>query len=340
MIKLFRQGVLTVALVLTFVSVAPCTVVVSQNYSSHDRSMMHGEKGNMDLEHHAPGSQHSTIVSEKIQAQIDRIYQAVKHLDTPEKAKAAGYELFPGQVVTMGEHWIKQDYVEDGIVDLTKPESLQYSPIAGEMKLVAVSFINPQSADAPGPDVLIGAQNSWHRHDPAKLSKSFFDRMVLGRNFVDKAFAVLGGDLGVAMVHVWFVPAINGPYTDHNHFLPFLGHKLPVPNADLIANHRDLIARTSLALAELYGWPGGQLWDNLRWQTAKQTVHSLNKMQAIVPRLEAALAANRNNQAVKLMGEMTAEWQNIRQIREASMNRIQKRIVDGVYQRMLGDHMH
>jgi hypothetical protein len=77
-----------------------------------------------------------------LKQQVEQVRAVAERIDTPEKAKAAGYVNTTSDVPYMGEHYLNYDYVKDGKFDPSKPEGLLFSKIdSGEEKLVGVWFL-------------------------------------------------------------------------------------------------------------------------------------------------------------------------------------------------------
>lgn len=77
-----------------------------------------------------------------LKEQVEEVRAVAERLDTPEKAKAAGYVNTTSDVPYMGEHYLNFDYVKDGVFDPSRPEGLLFSKIdSGEEKLVGVWFL-------------------------------------------------------------------------------------------------------------------------------------------------------------------------------------------------------
>jgi hypothetical protein len=297
-----------------------------------------GHSGGAGAEHAA----HAAPVTPELQGQIDRIHRAASKYPTPEDARAAGYAPFFGTPPTMGSHWINQDFVDDGVVDPERPESLQYSPVLGEERLVAVSFIVPAAPDEPEPAGLIGAEGHWHRHDAGADPRA---QLLFGspgnRNPAQQSFFdALGGDRGVYMTHVWFVPAIDGPFTDHNPYLPFLGNGLAPPSAEVASEHRQLVSEAAMGLAELYSWPTGPIWGDIRSVNAADVAGHHQNMRALLPQLATALATGEDATVLRGLETLASEWKATMAVYEADMTALQRAIITESNDRSLQGHMH
>jgi hypothetical protein len=159
------------------------------------------------------------------QAQIASARAAAAPLATTEAARAAGYRPFAGTTPTMGQHWVSPRISRAGVFDPERPSILLFAPVDGESRLVGVSYSLRQQGRDPLPEGFDGDADVWHTH------------------------ATPRGDGHVAMVHLWFDPALNGPFTDHN---PFLGYRmagLAPPPAERFATPEGATRMRHLALA-------------------------------------------------------------------------------------------
>lgn len=137
--------------------------------------------------------------------QVARAKAAAELLDTPEKARAAGYRPRFGDVPLQGEHWSNPALILAGTFDIDHPPILMFAPIGGTQKLLGVAYAYEVKADAPTPDGFDGAAQ-WHEHPALALP---------GRKLV--------------MTHVWFVDSPNGVFAHDNPTLAFLERGLAYP---------------------------------------------------------------------------------------------------------------
>lgn len=97
--------------------------------------------------------------------------RAVREATAPFKdaqaAESAGYVLASGCVSgpeqgAMGVHFVNASFVDDGLLDVARPEALVYEPANGQLQLVAVEFI-----------VLAAQWNASHPHPPVLNGQHF-----------------------------------------------------------------------------------------------------------------------------------------------------------------------
>ena len=144
-------------------------------------------------------------LTEHAKEQIATAKRVTADLDTPEKARAAGYRPRFGNVPLQGEHWTNPILVLKGTFDIEHPPMLMFAPINGEQKLLGVAYAYSVRADAPTPDGFDGAA-MWHEHP---------------------ALALPGAKL--VMTHVWFIDSPNGVFAHDNPTLSFLERGIPYP---------------------------------------------------------------------------------------------------------------
>lgn len=160
-----------------------------------------GTPMNMDHTHMAmpaPLTQHA-------KDQIATAKRVASDLDTPEKARAAGYRPRFGNVPLQGEHWTNPILVLKGEFDIEHPPMLMFAPINGEQKLLGVAYAYSVKTGEPTPDGFDGAA-MWHEHP---------------------ALALPGAKL--VMTHVWFIDSPNGVFAHDNPTLAFLERSLTYP---------------------------------------------------------------------------------------------------------------
>lgn len=133
------------------------------------------------------GHQHPAAVqvAEVRQADLDKLRRAVSPYHKLRDAKAAGWRFiipnldgslcFTKPNAAMGFHYADTGLIEDGVVDLERPEALLFEPQAGGgMRFVGVEYIVPIAL--------------WNRPTPPRL---------FGREFAEvQGFGVYG-------LHVW-----------------------------------------------------------------------------------------------------------------------------------------
>lgn len=165
--------------------------------------------------------------SAKAREQIAAVESAVAHLDTPAKARAAGFRPALGMIPTMGVHWVSMARMGEG-VNMLVPDHLLFSPINGEQRLVGVAYaFMGDVGDAP--DLFDGRQDVWHAHPELALPGQ-----------------------ALVMLHVWFVPSPAGPFAGHNPLLAYWAAGVQPPPASVFheAASAARARRLALALAE------------------------------------------------------------------------------------------
>jgi len=144
-------------------------------------------------------------LTQHVKDQIARAKEAAANLDTPDKARAAGYRPRFGDVPLQGEHWTNPILVLKGTFDIDHPPMLMFAPVNGEQKLLGVAFAYSVRAGDPTPDGFDGAA-MWHEHPALSLP-----------------------GMKLVMTHVWFVDSPNGVFAHDNPTLAFLERGLTYP---------------------------------------------------------------------------------------------------------------
>jgi hypothetical protein len=176
----------------------------------------------MPMDHH-DGMAMRAEPTQHARDQIAEARRVAAQLDTPEKARAAGYRPRFGDVPLQGEHFSNPQLVLAGTFDLEHPPILMFAPIGGEQKLIGVAYAYEVRQDEPVPDAFDGAA-IWHEHPALSLP---------GKRLV--------------MTHVWFVDSPNGPFAHDNPTLAFLERGIGYPPAGWLdaATVRKLAATTA-----------------------------------------------------------------------------------------------
>jgi hypothetical protein len=144
-------------------------------------------------------------LTQKAKDQIAEARKVASQLDTPEKARAAGYRPRFGDVPLQGVHWSNPALVLSGEFDIEHPPTLMFAPIDGVQKLVGVAYTYEVKTGAPTPDGFDGAA-MWHEHP---------------------ALSIPGHRL--VMTHVWFIDSPYGPFAHDNPQLAFLERGITYP---------------------------------------------------------------------------------------------------------------
>ena len=107
---------------------------------------------------------------------VDEVRRATERYQDVAAATAAGYAPFLGCVSgpqrgAMGQHYVNNDLVGDGMLEAQRPEALMYESRNGRLELLGVEYIviaegwdakNQGAAHADGPDVpLPGSPNRY-----------------------------------------------------------------------------------------------------------------------------------------------------------------------------------
>lgn len=277
------------------------------------------------------------------QRQMAAVRQALEAFRYPEAAANAGYRKPESDTPTMGAHWVNRDWVRDGKIDLRQPEILMYADVDGKLTLVGVSYLAPSPKGAAFPEGFDGPHDAWHRHDPGEAS-SFGSGGARQQNAGGRGAGRGGaGDgMGIAMMHFWVVDAVNGPFTDHNHWLPFTSAGLPHPGEALSKQDPLAVAEAALALASVERTSsimkrtaeavGGKDKDALDAHFA--TVRALT--------LDYANAQSRSNDGGSLdaLRRMAQEWRGIREIYLRNAPARQRSILTQAFDNMTGGHPH
>ena len=165
-------------------------------------------------------------LSETDRLQVAALRQAMSELDTPEAARAAGFNPALGDIPGMGMHWVHMGRSLDGVW-IDAPDHLMFSTIDGREQLVGVAYV---FIDVPETEVPIPFESDlarWHDHP------QFADQ---GRT--------------LHMLHVWFVPSSNGPFVGLNFWLPYRTAGIEPPSSCWMADEADAdrIRNVSFAL--------------------------------------------------------------------------------------------
>jgi len=211
------------------------------------------------------GAQQPTV---RASDQIREVAAATRSLATPEAAHAAGFEPIFGWIPMMGTHYVNNARMAPGrAVKLAEPSQLMFSPINGRDSLVgaAYAYLAPLG-DSSRPSSFDGNPN-WHEHP----------------NLAPEGQTLV-------MLHVWFVPSPDGPFSGHNHNLPFWALGLEPPNAARL--HDPAAARrfrkTALALAEVADSAGQFPVLAARESARGRLRHLRDSVRALLPELSGA----------------------------------------------------
>ena len=179
--------------------------------------------------------------------QVAALQREMSALDTPEAARAAGFNPVLGDIPGMGVHWVHMGRSLDGVW-IDAPDHLMFSTIDGREQLVGVAYV---FIDVPETEVPIPFESDlarWHDHP------QFADQ---GRT--------------PHMLHVWFVPSSNGPFAGLNFWLPFRTAGIEPPSSCWMADEADAdrIRNVSFALAPPR-WQTGAVAERFAERRAEQ----------------------------------------------------------------------
>jgi hypothetical protein len=158
--------------------------------------------------------------------QVAAVQEQVSALNTPQAARAAGFNPALGDIPGMGVHYVHTGRSLDGVW-IDAPDHLMFANIDGGEQLVGAAYV---FFDVPETKVPIPFESDlarWHDHPQ---------------------FAIEGRTLH--MLHVWFVPSSNGPFAGLNFWLPYRTAGIEPPSACWMAVEADAerIRHVSFAL--------------------------------------------------------------------------------------------
>ncbi len=229
------------------------------------------------------------LVSAKAREQIVAVERAVVYLDTPAKARAAGFRPALGMIPTMGVHWVNMTRMGEG-VNLLAPDHLLFSPVNGEQRLVGVAYAF-MGGIGDAPDLFDGRHDVWHEHPELALPGE-----------------------ALVMLHVWFVPSPNGPFAGHNPLLAYwaAGVQPPPTSAFHAAPSAARARRLALALAEAVEPMAFARLIPAGSALSTSIERRRDAIRAVIPRLRHARLAG--DQAIwnREADAAVAEWETIR----------------------------
>ena len=158
--------------------------------------------------------------------QVAKLQQAMLELNTPEAARAAGFNPALGDIPGMGVHYVNMLRNMDG-VKIDAPDHLMFIDIDDQEQLMGAAFA---FIDVPDTEVPIPFESDlarWHDHP----------------QFADEGRTL-------HMLHVWFVPSSNGPFAGLNFWLPYRTAGIEPPSSCWMADEADAdrIKNVSFAL--------------------------------------------------------------------------------------------
>ena len=194
----------------------------AQDHNNHDHdSQDHG--GQMHNHAHANVAVDCTTLAtppwaglpEADRRQLAALQEEYSALDTPEKARAAGWMPVIGDIPGMGVHWVLPERMADPL-DINKPDNIMFTSIDGKDQLVGAAYTFFDVPDTTMPVPFESDLAKWHDHPQ---------------------FAPDGQTLH--MIHVWFVPSSNGPFAGLNFNLPFATAGITPPSSCWMADEAD-----------------------------------------------------------------------------------------------------
>lgn len=166
--------------------------------------------------------------------QFAALREAVSGLETPEAARAAGFNPALGDIPGMGVHYVNSARSRDG-VQRNAPDHLLFVEIDGRERLVGAAYA---FVDVPETEIPIPFESElakWHDHP----------------EFADEGRTL-------HMLHTWFIPSSNGPFAGLNFWLPYLTAGVAPPSSCWMADEADAdrIRNVSFALVPPRARPG------------------------------------------------------------------------------------
>lgn len=196
-------------------------------------------------QHRHAGEPHDArTVPPEAEIQLAELRAAIDRYRDFASAEREGWKRFGGDGPLMGEHWYLPrhrggvDYVHGDAIDFSRPSNLMYTMIDGRRVLTGVTFNVRLAAGEPVPDGFAGDADRWHVHDfEQAIAAALQDRPVLRwlvNGWIDRRFRDRGDNRSrLAMVHVWSnLPNPDGPFANHNRFLPYMKLGLPTAYAE------------------------------------------------------------------------------------------------------------
>ena len=208
-------------------------------------------------------------LSETDRLQVAALRQAMSELDTPEAARAAGFNPVLGDIPGMGMHWVHMGRSLDGVW-IDAPDHLMFSTIDGREQLVGVAYVfmgmhwvhmgrslDGVWIDAPdhlmfstidGREQLVGVAYVFIDVPETEVPIPF--ESDLARWHDHPQFADQGRT--PHMLHVWFVPSSNGPFAGLNFWLPYRTAGIEPPSSCWMGDEADAdrIRNVSFALVQ------------------------------------------------------------------------------------------
>jgi hypothetical protein len=257
------------------------------------------------------------MLSARAREQVAAVEQAVAQLDTPARARAAGFRPALGMIPTMGVHWVHQRRMTEPVT-LLQPANLLFSKVDGEERLVGVAYAFIGESAEEAPDLFDGRHDVWHDHPE---------------------FAPPGQTL--VMLHLWFVPSPHGPFAGHNPWLAYWGAGLEPPPAAMLHDHASARRVHGLALALAEHVEPMQFARMLQLDSAAQAeiAHRRAAIGSAIPRLAQAQRAGDMPRWTHEADTAIAEWRHVRDLYLAAVPMPRAReLLAQLYQEMESGH--
>jgi len=211
--------------------------------------------------------------------QVATLQQELAHLNTPEAAKAAGFNPVLGDIPGMGVHYINVPLAMRGTnLDVNTPDQLLFS----QDQLVGAAYSFTDVPDTQVPLPFDSDLATWHDHPQ---------------------FAADGQTLH--MLHVWFVPSSNGPFAGLNFWLPYQTAGVEIPNPCWMADEDDAdrIRKVSFALVD-------QEVERIEMLAALDTAASADDRDAWVTAADRFIADLSSREVAQVQGLLGVLGQN------------------------------
>ncbi len=229
-------------------------------------------------------------LSVRARSQLAEVQAAVRSLDTPEKARAAGFRPVLGWIPTMGTHWVSEDRMRAGF-QRDAPDHLMFSRVGDAQRLVGIAYAYWDAADAELPDAFEGTLDSWHEHP--ELAPE-------GQTLI--------------MLHVWFAPSMDGPFAGHNPWLPYWAAKIDGPDPRWLRTSDDTVVarKAGLAIGEAVAPSGFAVLAERGGTLGEDADRARFTVRRLIPTLRAAREANDRTAWLQTARIAAASWDEIR----------------------------
>lgn len=222
--------------------------------------------------------------------ELAELQAAVRGLDTPAKARAAGFRPVLGWIPTMGTHWVSEDRMRAGF-QRDAPDHLMFSPVGDTQRLVGIAYAYWDSSDAVLPDAFDGTLDTWHEHP--ELAPE-------GQTLI--------------MLHVWFSPSMDGPFAGHNPWLPYWAAQLDGPDPRWLRTAQDTVVarKAGLAIGEAVAPSGFAVLAERRGDLGANADRARFAVRKLIPALRAAREAGDRAGWLTTARQAAASWDEIR----------------------------